>query len=90
MEDIINHPQATIVDVRTTMEFAGGNVQGSINIPLNEVPQKIDEFKNMSKPIVLCCLSGARSGQATMFLSQNGVEQVHNGGGWATVNRVKK
>jgi phage shock protein E len=72
------------------MEFAGGNVQGSINIPLNEVPHKIDQFKNMSKPVVLCCLSGARSGQATMFLLQNGVDQVHNGGAWATVNMFKK
>ena len=90
MENIINHPQATIVDVRTPMEFAGGKVNGSINIPLNEVPHKVDEFKNMSKPLVLCCLSGARSGQATQFLAQNGIDDVHNGGGWANVNMLKK
>ena len=90
MENIINHPQATIVDVRTPMEFAGGKVHGSINIPLHEVPHKIDEFKNMTKPVVLCCASGARSGQATQFLAHNGIDEVHNGGGWARVQMFKK
>jgi len=90
MEHIINHPEATIVDVRTAMEFAGGGVNGSINIPLNEVPHKIDEFKNMSKPVVLCCASGARSSQATQFLAHNGIDQVHNGGGWSRVQMFKK
>lgn len=85
MNELINHPNATIVDVRTEGEFAGGHVAGSINIPLNEVPHRVDEFKNMSKPLVLCCLSGGRSGQATQYLAQQGVDQVYNGGGWSEV-----
>ena len=89
MNDIINSPSATIVDVRSEGEFAGGNVAGSINIPLNEVPQRVDEFKNMSKPLVLCCLSGGRSGQATQYLAQQGVEDVYNGGGWSQVQMHK-
>ena len=87
--DIINSPSATIVDVRSEGEFAGGNVAGSINIPLNEVPHRVDEFKNMSKPLVLCCLSGGRSGQATQYLAQQGVEDVYNGGGWSQVQMHK-
>jgi phage shock protein E len=89
MNEIINNPTATIVDVRSEIEFAGGNVPGSINIPLNLVPERIEEFKNMSKPLVLCCLSGGRSGQATAFLQQNGIDDVHNGGGWSEVNMHK-
>jgi rhodanese-related sulfurtransferase len=89
MNDIINSPSATIVDVRSEGEFAGGNVAGSINIPLNEVPHRVDEFKNMSKPLVLCCLSGGRSGQATQYLAQQGVEDVYNGGGWSQVQMHK-
>jgi rhodanese-related sulfurtransferase len=42
----------------------------------------------MAKPLVLCCLSGGRSGQATAFLQQNGVEEVYNGGGWMDVNSM--
>lgn len=35
----------TIIDVRTPMEFMGGHVTGSINIPLNEIPQRVEEIK---------------------------------------------
>jgi rhodanese-related sulfurtransferase len=75
----------TIVDVRTPAEFMGGNVAGSINIPLNEVMDRLDEFKTMSAPVVLCCASGGRSGQATHYLMNQGVE-CENGGSWLDVN----
>lgn len=78
---------ATIVDVRTRNEFQGGHVAGAKNIPLQEVPSKISEFKKMKNGIVLCCASGNRSGQATDFLNSNGVECV-NGGGWMQVNAL--
>lgn len=81
----VNLYEATIVDVREPFEFQMGKVEGSVNIPLGEVPHRIEEFKNMKKPLVLCCASGGRSGQATSFLAQNGVEEVHNGGGWNMV-----
>jgi len=73
-----------IVDVRTPAEFMGGHVVGSINIPLNEVPQRVDEFKEM-KHVILCCASGGRSMQATGFLTQHGVN-CENGGSWLQVN----
>jgi len=82
---MIDLKNATIVDVRTEGEFAAGNVNGSTNIPLDQVPQRVEEFKNMPKPLVLCCLSGGRSGQATQFLEANGVTDIHNGGGWQEV-----
>jgi rhodanese-related sulfurtransferase len=76
---------ATIVDVRTPQEFSMGCVKGSINIPLDQVPHQIEEFKNMKKPLVLCCASGNRSGQAVQFLEANAVDEIYNGGGWQTV-----
>ena len=81
----VNLKEATVIDVRTPMEFSMGCVQGSINIPLDQVPQKIEEFKNMKKPVVICCASGGRSGQAVQFLEANGVEGIYNGGGWNMV-----
>lgn len=89
LDELIKSNKATIVDVRTREEFRGGNVAGSINIPLNEIPQRMDEFKAMQQPIVLCCLSGGRSGQATMYLMQQGFKDVHNGGSWLDVNYYK-
>jgi rhodanese-related sulfurtransferase len=84
-EQIIKEKQGTIVDVRTPSEFMGGNVAGSINIPLQEIQQRMDELKNLNKPLVLCCASGNRSGQATHYLSQQGIECC-NGGSWLDVN----
>lgn len=85
VEKIIKEKQGTIVDVRTIEEFRGGNVAGSINIPLQEIQQRMDELKSLKQPLVLCCASGGRSGQATMFLSQQGIECC-NGGSWLDVN----
>ncbi len=76
---------ATIVDVRTPMEFMGGHVAGSINIPLQELPERLDEITSMKQPLVLCCASGARSGQATSYLKSHGVN-CENGGSWVNVN----
>ena len=84
-EQIIKEKQGTIVDVRTPSEFMGGNVAGSINIPLQEIQHRMDELKNLNKPLVLCCASGNRSGQASHYLSQQGIECC-NGGSWLDVN----
>lgn len=88
LDKIIQNEKTTVVDVRTPGEYMGGHVAGSINIPLNEVPNRIDEFKAMDGPIILCCASGGRSGQATMYLQQNGFSEVYNGGSWFEVNAL--
>ena len=84
-ENIIKEKQGTIVDVRTTEEFRAGNAKGSINIPLQEITKKTDELKNLKQPLVLCCASGNRSGQAHRYLMQQGIECL-NGGSWMDVN----
>lgn len=81
----MSNNKITIVDVRTPGEFMGGNVAGSINIPLNEVQQRLEEIKSLPQPIILCCASGGRSGQATAFLRHHGVDCT-NGGSWLDVN----
>ncbi len=84
IEELIKTGNATIVDVRTSAEFMSGHVTGSINIPLREISQRLPEFKNM-KNIILCCASGARSSQASLYLEQNGIE-CKNAGSWMDVN----
>jgi len=78
---------AIVLDVRSTAEFAGGHVAGSKNIPLNEITARLDEIKAMKQPLVLCCASGGRSGQAFDYLSKQGIDCI-NGGGWTNVNKV--
>ncbi len=81
----MNAHNQTIVDVRTPEEFIGGNVGGSFNIPLQEIQQRLDEIKSMRQPIILCCASGNRSGQAAAFLQGCGID-CENGGSWMDVN----
>ena len=77
--------KGTIIDVRTRAEFNGGHVNGSINIPLQEITEHIEELKTMEQPIVFCCASGGRSGQATQYFKSLGVN-CENGGSWLDVN----
>lgn len=85
VEQMIKENAGTIVDVRTTAEFRGGHVAKSINIPVQEITARIEEIKALKQPLILCCASGGRSGQATQFLSQLGIE-CYNGGSWLDVN----
>lgn len=77
--------EAIIIDVRTREEFMGGHVAGSRNIPLLEIMEHEEDFKNMKQPIIFCCASGARSGQAADYFKQKGID-CENGGSWLSVN----
>lgn len=85
----INLKESTIIDVRSRGEFSMGNVEGSVNIPLNEIPDNVEDIKNMKRPIVLCCASGNRSGQALNYLLSRDVDDCHNGGSW-TILKINK
>ncbi|MFC4267400.1 rhodanese-like domain-containing protein [Polaribacter marinivivus] len=77
---------AIILDVRTQMEWDEGHSEPAKHIVLNLIPLKIDEIKSWNKPIIAVCKSGGRSGQATQFLKQNGVDVI-NGGPWQNVDQ---
>lgn len=75
---------AQIIDVRTVGEFRSGHIQGAKNIPLQELRDRVGSL-NKNATIILCCASGARSGSATRILKNEGFENVHNGGGWMSL-----
>lgn len=81
----MENKEFTVIDVRTHSEFSGGNVAGSINIPLQEAADRAEEIKAMKQPIIFCCASGGRSGQATAYFKAQGVN-CENGGSWMDVN----
>lgn len=85
---LIKERQGTIVDVRTRGEFESGNAEGSVNIPLQEIIDRIEEVKALPTPLILCCASGGRSGQVHSYLSRNGIE-CYNAGSWMDVNYVQ-
>lgn len=71
---------ALLLDVREVDEYRSGHAKGSVNIPLFLLPAEIDRL-DRNRPIVVVCLSGARSSQAVSLLKSQGFE-AYNGGGW--------
>ena len=59
----------TIVDVRTKMECFIDKIEGSVNIPLDQVPENVEKIREM-QPVIICCAAGVRSAQAVAFLKK--------------------
>ncbi len=74
---------AQIIDVRTPGEFAGGHAPGSLNIPLDQLEARICDL-DKSRPVILCCATGSRSGMAARFLQSLGYAAT-NAGPWQAV-----
>lgn len=73
-----------LVDVRTPAEFSSGSAKGAVNIPLDQIPAKIAQFKGKSH-VVVFYRSGNRSGQAKALLEKAGISPVTNGGSLGNV-----
>lgn len=75
---------ALIVDVRTPEEYKSGHIKNSKNFPLDTISSKVNELKNLNKPLITVCRSGARSGMAKGILKSANLE-VYNGGPWKSL-----
>jgi len=76
-----------IIDVRSPQEFASGHLKAALNIPLDQIQQKIDAIDGLKKSseVLVYCQSGARSAVACSILAQLGFSRVSNGGSLATL-----
>ena len=79
---------AVIIDVRSPGEYHKGHIQGSKNIPVNEIRSKIEMIRKWNKPVVTVCLSGSRSAVAKSVLTGAGIE-AYNGGSWYHLKNKK-
>ena len=69
--------KCTLVDVRTTDEFSLGKISGAINIPLDDLRQRMNEIPS-DKPVILYCGVGLRGYLASNILKDNGFSNVRN------------
>ena len=79
----------SVVDVRSPEEFASGHVRGAHNIPLREIPLRLEEIRALPKPIVLCSSSGRRSAMAETYLHRKHIVSI-NAGSWEDLSRFMK
>jgi len=70
---------ARLIDVREPDEWLQARVPGAVSIPLNDVPDRVDDFS--SRPTYVICLSGGRSMRACEFLAARGAHVVNVVGG---------
>lgn len=75
--EIKGRDDVILIDVREQWEYEEKHIPGVNLIPLNTVPQNLDQIPT-DKTVVLTCRSGNRSGQAASFLRQQGYDNVHN------------
>ncbi len=70
---------ATIIDVRTPEEFAKAHIAGAINVPVDQVENRIAEVaKSKNEPLILHCQSGRRSASAKKILERMGYANVQD------------
>lgn len=80
LQKVINtNPEIILLDVRTTEEYVRGKIANSINLPVDEVADKVGKIipdKNAS--VYVYCLSGSRSVYAVQEMMTLGYKNVFN------------
>ena len=79
-----NELKKVIIDVRRPDEFEKGHAKGSVNIPLQEMENRLDEIRNFTQPVVVVCGGGSRHIKAHELLTNHGITS-EKGGGWKMV-----
>ena len=78
--EILDANPVNIVDVRTNEETAMGIIPGAKTIPMNEIPENLNQF-NENDTYYIICKVGGRSAQVVQYREQNGINAVNVEGG---------
>jgi NADPH-dependent 2,4-dienoyl-CoA reductase/sulfur reductase-like enzyme/rhodanese-related sulfurtransferase len=77
----------TLLDIRTTLEYENGHIDGFINIPLDDLRSRMSEL-DKSKTTYVTCQVGQRGYMANRILSQNGFEVYNLSGGYQLYHSI--
>lgn len=72
-----NQDGLLLLDVREDHEFAYARIEGSLHIPLRQLPEQIEQL-DADQDIVVICHHGVRSQQACLFMEQYGYQRLYN------------
>lgn len=85
----LNDGKNFIIDARTPAEYKRGTIAGAINIPLNEIRERINEIPK-DRDVYIFCLSGLRSYVASCILRNAGINAINLSGGYTSWSIVAK
>ena len=77
----------TLLDVRTPGEYADGHAEGFVNLPVDDLRERLWEVP-VGKPVYVICQSGLRSYIACRILAQQGFKCYNLSGGWRLYETV--
>ena len=80
-------PGVTLLDIRIALEYENGHIEGFINIPLEELRDRITEL-DKTKKICVTCQFGLRGYIAARILTQNGFDAYNLSGGYSLYNSI--
>jgi rhodanese-related sulfurtransferase len=75
---LLNQKQARLIDVREPWELATTHVEGCVAMPMGEVPARAHQELDPEERLVVMCHHGVRSMNVTVWLRQQGFEQVQS------------
>lgn len=81
VKDLPRDGSVTLLDTRTAHEYKNGHIDGYINIPVDDLRERLSEI-DKSKPVYVICQSGLRSYIACRILAQNGFDCYNFSGGY--------
>ncbi|MGM0598963.1 MAG: rhodanese-like domain-containing protein [Candidatus Rifleibacteriota bacterium] len=80
---------AKIIDVRSPGEFNQSSLDEAINIPVDEIKQKVEKIiPDKETPLLIFCLTGTRSAIAKSIFKSAGYKNVHNLGSYGRANKI--
>lgn len=75
---LLNQGSTLVLDVREPAEFAAGHLPKARNIPLKELPARLEEIgKYKERAVLVTCRSGPRAGSASRLLKRSGFGSVY-------------
>ncbi|OPC06942.1 rhodanese [Elizabethkingia ursingii] len=89
ISSLVNDNRTFLVDVRTPEEYNAEKIEGAVNIPLDQIENRLSEFQG-KKNIVVYCRTGIRAGKAKDLLQKNNVPDVYSGTSYQNVLELKK
>ena len=89
IQKILDAGNYHLIDVREPEELiTDGAIEGATNSPLGEIEERKNDILSLEGNIIFFCRSGNRSGKATDFFKNEGLDNVFNGGSYETLSKL--